>query len=291
MTETPPQSASGVVGDPSHTNDDPIRLTMDETGAEEMDEFESFRPALLKLDKDVRELEVSLLDGFGSRAEIIEWTQRLSVHTLGRVSQDWFTEMAKQFRSAYDDEYERTLVSCLLTGDTRVRPITGEQAGEVRRQMIAKTIRPAKREAFRELRKSAGEYIAEDSGSAEHNAARQRFIAMRPALDELHERQQEVLEHLIQPGGFADRDDLLAWTRDLELATHGEIPAGFGTRCYQERSTRRMLTGEGAGYDHAREFFAAAYLIPCFNAGVADLSNRSKENPEKERTEKSVVQM
>lgn len=291
MTETTPPAFNGVYVEASEATDDAIRLSMNDTGAEEMDEFESFRPALLKLDKDIRGLEVSLLEGFENRREIVEWTQELSVHTLGCVGQQWFTDLAKQFRSGYSDRYERTLISCLLTGDARVRPIDGEQAGEVRRQMIAQTIRPAKREAFRELRGSAGEYIAEDSGSAEHNAARQRFIAMRPALDELHERQQEVLEHVIQPGGFADRDDLLAWTRDLELATHGEIPAGFGTRCYQERSTRRMLTGDGPEYDHAREFFAAAYLIPCFNAGVADLSNRSKENPEKERTDTTPVQM
>lgn len=256
----------------------------------EMDPIDSFRPALMKLDKEVRAVESDLLGGFHNRSEIVEWTQELCINTLGMVQDEWFARLAKQFRRAYDDARERPLIACLLTHDRRAREIPDGQADEIRRQIIARTIRPAKRRAFRQLRADAGEYIAEDSG-AEHDAAKQRFIAMRPAVDELHERQQSVLRRLLAPNGFDGREGLLAWTRDLDLATHGEIPVEFATRCYQERSTRKTLTTPGENYDRAREFFAAAYLIPAFNRGVADLGGRAKENPDAEYESNDPVRL
>lgn len=283
MTSDPTDASGGGVG--------PNGASFRNPNTDDIDEFQSFRPALLKLDTDIRELEAELMDGFNSRSAIIQWTQRLCVHTLGWVGEDWFTRLAKQFRTSYADGRERTVISCLLAHDSRIRALEVEQAEEVRRQIVTQTIRPAKRIAFRQLRSDAGEYVSDASGSAEHNAAKQRYIAMRPALDELHEWQQSALDRLLTPGGFDDREDLLSWTRDLELATHGETPEDFATRCYQERATRRTLVSNGPHYDRAREFFAAAYLIPLFNRGVSDLSGRTKETAQREQTKSEPTQL
>lgn len=250
---------------------------------EGIDELDSFRPALIKLDSDIRDLEAELMRGFGSRTSLVKWTQQLCVYTLGWVDEDWFIRLAKQFRAGYDDGRHRTVISCLLAPHARQRSIKQDQADEVRRQIVTQTIRPAKRIAFRQLRSDAGEYAAEAGTGAEHDPAKQRYIAMRPAINEIDERQRSVLNRLLSPGGFDDREGILSWTRDLELATHGEIPEGFATRCYQERATRRALISDGDDYDRAREFFAAAYLIPVFNRGIADLAGRSKETAQAER--------
>ena len=73
----------------------------------------SYRPALVKLVKDIQESEQALLRGFDSRRAVLLWTQQLAVRTLGEMPQDWFHQMARQFRGVPSSAYERTLVSAL----------------------------------------------------------------------------------------------------------------------------------------------------------------------------------
>lgn len=245
----------------------------------------SYRPALVKLVEDVRDSERQLLRGFGSRREVLEWTQELAIRTLGEMPQDWFHQMARQFRGVPDSAHERTLVSALLRSQYRTRPLADTKAREFRRQLSARTIRPAAHRAFRELRADAGEYV-DDGNDDGHAPGKQQYVAMRPAIDELHQKQHAALTRLLD--GFDDREGILEWGHDLELATHGEIDEEFITRCYGERSTRELLTSREASDRRGRELFAAHYLIPVFNRGVRDLAGRAKEQADEERDDREI---
>jgi hypothetical protein len=242
----------------------------------------SRRPSLVKLVQDVRGLESELIAGFGSRAAVLRWSQRLTVRTLGEVPTDWYEDLADHFQGSPSGADERVFLSALLDAMARTRPVADREAEELRRQLVAQTVRPAAHRAFRKLRKDAGEYVdSEKSATASgHDPERQRYIAMRPSLDDIEAYQQRSLNKLLE--GFGDREEILAWGHDLELATHGEIESEFVTDCYTETRTRRVLIGESYADARARELFAATYLIPEFNAGVRDLAGRVKEIPDAE---------
>jgi hypothetical protein len=241
----------------------------------------SYRPALRAFTSDYRQIEDELLAGFASRRALLEWLQQVAVRTLGKLSQDWFEEMGHQFNSL--ESTDRTLMASLVpTSDSNVSQAAATQ---VRERLAATTVRPAFHRAFRRLRDDVGEYI-DASENAEHDPDRQRFVAMRPALDELERDQQSALEDCLS--GFDSRAAILRWGDDVELATHGEIDAGFITRCYTEPSTASILTGDDEQARHARELFVARHLLPTFNQGVRDLTVRAGELPETERVEQEV---
>lgn len=248
----------------------------------------SYRPALVKLVEDVRDSERQLLAGFDSRRAILLWTQELAVRTLGEMPQDWFYQIARQFRGVPSSAQERTLVSALLRPQSRTRELDEAKAREFRRQLSAKTIRPAAHRAFRELRADAGEYV-DDGSDDQHAPGKQQYVAMRPSIHELHENQRTTLEELLD--GFEDRESILGWGHDLELATHGEMDEEFVTRCYGERSTRKLLTSTESRDRRGRELFAAHYLIPVFNRGVRDLAGRAKEQADEEHEERSTSKL
>lgn len=250
------------------------------------DVLESHRPALRKLALDIQDLREELLAGFASRRAVLEWSQRMTVRTLGEVRQSWYYELARQFRGLPSDERERALVSALLIPAVRKREINQEAARALRERLAAVLLGRAEHRALRRLRKDATEYTDDDGDGSGHNPEIQRYIAMRPALNELEAYQQRTLTKCVD--GLESRYEILTWGDDLELATHGELEEDFLERCYREPSTARLLTSTRPVDKRARELFAATYLIPAFNAGVRDLTGRAKEMPDGERTAKEV---
>jgi hypothetical protein len=245
------------------------------------DPVETWRPALVTLTNDVQEMERELLDGFSSRRAVLEWCQRLTIRTLGELDAAFYRDVARQMRGSE----QRTLMAALLVVGARSRPLADDRARELRERLHANIIAPAFHRAFRRLRKDAGEYIEETDERTAHDPQTQRWVAMRPALDELETWQQRALAACLD--GFEGTGELLAWVETLELATHGEIEEQFSNRCYTEGATRRLLLGETGGQP-ARELFAAFHLLPRFNAGVRDLSGKAGELPDAEREETEI---
>lgn len=254
---------------------------MANNGPADQEPVGAYRPSLVKLVGDVSNVEDELLAGFPSRRDVLRWSQRLTVRTLGTIDDDFYRALGRQFRYEQlgeDGEQRRqgVLLAALLEPGARSRELPETGVRELRTRLAAVTIRPASHRAFRVLRKSAGEYI-DDSAGAEHDPARQLYVAMRPELTELDDRQADVLAALLD--GFGELDDVLKWGDDLELATHGEVPEDYIKRCVTERSTRRVLLGGSREYGRARELIAAYQLIPRFNAGVRVLVDRAVELP------------
>lgn len=250
--------------------------------ASDGDPTEFVRPALVRLKLDLEQLETELYGGFRERREVLDWMQRLCVRTLGRTRQVFIENLARQFRGRFDDERERALLSAMLVPSARQRDLEPDTADELRERLAATVIAPAYHRALRHLRKDAGEYIdsAQETNTSGHDPQVQRYVAMRPAVDELDENQATVLEEILD--GFDEPREILEWGRDVELATHGEVDDQFVRRCYVEQSTRRMLCSDASADERARELFAATYLVPAFNAGVRDLVGRAGEQPDED---------
>lgn len=234
---------------------------------------ESVRPSLVKLNEDLKRERDRLLAGFENRRAVVEWAQRLTVRTMGRLPNRWYDDLAEQFLPA--DGMERTLLAALLSDESRRRPLDTEAARRDRERIAGVIMRQAHHRAFGYLRADAHEYT--DVEDTSQNPLKQRYIAMRPALDELDEYQHRTLAALLN--GFPDRTAILDWGDDMELATHGQVAESFLTRCYEEESTvRNLLCADTEAADRERALFAATYLLPAYNAGVRDLTGFSGES-------------
>jgi len=243
------------------------------------DATESFRPALERLTLDVADMRTALFDGFDDRTAVLRWERRLVVRTLGELPDRVIGGVARQYRIDTDSaEAEPTLLAALLEPDARRRDLADDAARALRERFWGTFVVDAYHRAFRKLRKDTGEYFdREETGPAGHDPRVQAYVAMRPALDELEAYQQQALDECL--AGFADGEAILEWAETVEQATHGELPDRFVARCYDERSTRRLLTGDLEGASTGRELFAARFLLPAFNEGVRDLAGRTGETP------------
>lgn len=250
----------------------------------------SFRPSLQRLvldaldlidgyeDEETGEHVAGLSGGFENRTELVYWMQRLAVRSLGEVPMFVYKGIAAQLASPHD----RPVVQALLT-ESDMDSATAEHFRErVRKKVVLRGFD----QAFRRLRIDATEYIDEADEGDRHNPREQRYIAMRPALDELDEWQRHALDVFLIDG-FENREDIIDWAFILENATHGEpivlpdrddstMPVGeFVDRCHTQDPMAKMLIDPEM--QRVRETYAARFLIPTFNAGVRELLGTSGE--------------
>lgn len=236
----------------------------------------TYRPALVTLTEGVRDLSMELQSGLEDEDRVLTWLQEVTIRTLGQMDTIVYEDVTRQFRGP-----QGVLLGALLTPKNRRGAMTGldeDVARDVRERFLAHHVHPAHRNAFRELRTDAGEYVDDAGDGDAHEPTRQVSIAMRPELNELEEWQQRALSSLL--GGFGSRSAVLDWGHDVLLATHGELDEDWVTRIYRERSTIEVLCGDSAEDERARRLFAATYLLPAFRSGVRVLSNRAKESPD-----------
>lgn len=239
------------------------------------DEPDPYRPALVTLTEGVRERVDELRGGLESERRVLEWLQEITIRTLGRLDLRVYADITRQYRG-----HQGVLLAALLHSDARqgnMIQLDGDIAERVREHFVAHYVVPAHRDAFRRLRSDATEYAEDADDGDAHDPKRQRFIAMRPALNELEEWQERALDSLLD--GFDERGKLLDWGHDLLLATHGELDQEWITRVYREDSAVDVLTGDTVADERARRLFAAYHVLPRYRAGVRVLSGRAKETP------------
>lgn len=237
---------------------------------------QTYRPALVTLTEGVRNLSRELQAGLEDEDRVLTWLQEVTIRTLGRLDADVYTDMTRQFRGQ-----QGLLLGGLVRPSARrgsMVDLGEETAQELRERFLAHYIHPAHRDAFRQLRTDASEYVDDAGAGDEHEPTSQVSVAMRPELNELEEWQQRALEALLE--GFDSRSAVLDWGHDVLLATHGELDKDWVTRVYRERSTIDVLTGTSRMDEQARRLFAANYLLPAFRRGVSVLAGRAKESPD-----------
>lgn len=241
------------------------------------------RPALSTLTRRQQDILDEFLQGFGSRSELLRWGQRATIATLGQLDQDWISDLATS----------RSDLAMLTVRGERERwstsPPSTPAANEYRRELVAGDLLPACRQAVREIRWSAAEYV--DDEDERVDVDEQTHPAMRPALTELDDLQQQSIERLLE--GFADHDALLSWLMTTIQASYGEIDEGLSTDLYYESHTRSALLGKGFE-EHQERFFretvAANWLLPAFTTATREVAERAGEKIEREQTDQSPMQ-
>lgn len=232
------------------------------------------RPASAKLTHDQADLLVDFLDGFDSRRELLEWEQDLVIQTVGQLEDGWYTRVAS----------DAPTVAALLgepwgTCD-EMRP---EIAREVRRGMVAKDLLPAFHAAHEVARWAAVErvdHLDDDADGDEPEAIdpqEQQYPLMRPAFGEMDGQQSAALSQLLR--GFADAEELLAWSLQVVGASYAEIERETVTQPYFELPIRDRLVGTDPDEKDrfVRESWAAEFLLPAFNRAADKLAERTQE--------------
>lgn len=240
---------------------------------------EPLRPALAKLVDDQIEALEQFVEGFDSRADLIRWSGRAIVATVGELPDDWYTELATS----------RSDLATLITSSRRRawaaddEPPTESAAATYRRALAAEDLVPAFHRGFRKLRWSATEYVNDDGDELKPSPADQAHPAMRPALSELRERQRWALDRALE--GFGGRDDVIAWAIRAMHAAHGELDDALARDLYRETHTRRMLVVEPEDAPNGpffRESLAAIELLPPFNRAAREVAERAGELAEQQ---------
>lgn len=236
------------------------------------------RPALTKLEADHDDLVTRLRDGFESSEDLLFWLQEVSVATLGCFPDDDLTDLF----------LEANAKACLIVGPDRHHtsfdePPDHDHAKAYRLRVEEKLLFPEFRQSYRKLRKSANEYVRpEDRPVAQSTDP----VALRPALEELHERQRETIEDALM--GFDSEEALLNWARGLIGASYGQIDRDIitGLRASDAVARDNLRTDTDLRYSldteresrYFRKKLIASILLPAFNAGVRKLVDRAGED-------------
>lgn len=262
---------------PSVGADEPDPEAVEETVLPEFepedygDGIEATRPALQALnEQQMKALRQFRDEGVEHRPALLRWLLRLQYRTLGRLPDYWYHHVAT----------DPTALACLLTGENRgvygergYTNISSAEAWSTRRRLVAKYLRPACREAFRFLRPKATEYLGEQK-DPEKMAA----LAMRPALDEHYQRQEEALAAF--HAGFEDETVFDEWLQRLDVATFGAIKAvepDLDFILLTDRTAPELYRSTDEQYVEARERIIANYLLPATNVSVRELAERAGE--------------
>lgn len=246
-----------------------------------------------------RAIEHGFRDGFPDRRALITWYQRAQTRCLGYLAETWppsalFADdvlLAATIRDPVVNdlpdlevvEQSEFLERALRESSLLVEPMDEEMARRYRRLVEAHLIQPACQRAYQYLRGRAGEYTPTNDEDEEDALLiapeEQAHVAMRPALQELDDKQARSLAQLW--GGFDEFDRLLDWLHSLAEPANGELPSEFASRVVDDPVALRHLHHQ-PGTNAARlyrELWAAGVLLPVFVDGVQELSAGEVASP------------
>lgn len=222
--------------------------------------------------QDVRE---ALRGGFSGRKAIFLWQHRAGALTIGRIHDGWYSSILSQRwdTAALLDDPELRESMCS-------NPPTDRTARKYRYDIIQNDLIPGFQKALSVARKLAVDYSeAEDRAPV---ADRQRYIFMRPQLDDLYETQREVLLWALgRTAGLEDRqpitgrEGLIEWADETIYATNGLIEPGFAARVATPASEWWGPLTRSRG--PTLELLLANRVLPEFNRAIRDAADRAKE--------------
>ncbi|MDG5775965.1 hypothetical protein VB773_14250 [Haloarculaceae archaeon H-GB2-1] len=235
----------------------------------------SVEPALDDLQRKQDSLFRRLELGFESRRDVLLWCHDASLRTLGQVPDSWFAELfGTRYRVAalLADSEQRAEVSESVESDGR--------AGVERGVLADDTLVEACRQGMSLLAEQAAEYTNSEEPV---DPTAQSFLAMRPAVEDLADRQRLVLERAL---GVADpsidsRADVREWVRDVVRATDGN-DQGFGQKVLWSPFWLDALRGDPSSASF--HLLLADDLLRPMNAALRQKASAATEQASKERT-------
>ncbi|MFC7026357.1 hypothetical protein ACFQH8_00135 [Halomicroarcula sp. GCM10025710] len=238
----------------------------------------SITPALDKLNEDQRQwLQRWTIEGYTDRRDLIVSLHQMQFWSLGRVPDGWFVEVCSR----------PVPLSILITSPNRREwredPVDQHTAEQERRLWAAKYIRPAFRAAYRTLRKNAQQYT--NKSERVEDASETQYFAMRPALDDLYQKQSDLLLSLLD--GFEDMAAVDDWLSRLDNGTLGElhmVEPDFDWKIHDSTVAQRVLTVDAEKYERERAV-GRDVSAPSYNRAVDRWAGEADEHREDDGAE------
>lgn len=238
----------------------------------------SVEPALDDLHRKQDKLFRRLATGFRSRRDILLWMHDVSLRTLGQVPDSWFADLVgTRYKTAalLADEQSRDDVSAAAAD--------AERAAVERGVLADDTLVEACRQGMSVLSRQANEYI---DGEEQVDPSAQSWLAMRPAVDDLAQRQQRVLKRALELDGqlpIDSRADVREWVRDAVRATKGS-DGGLGERVlWSPSSTYWMRALRGDPDSATLHLLLADEYLSVANAALRNAAAAAGEQVAEER--------
>lgn len=168
---------------------------------------------------DVGALLDELEHGVNSRRDLVVWCHKASARTLGQLPDEWAVRLlSSRYRTAalLDDPRERDRITDRAPDEARARL--------ERRLVGSDRLLASYTDAMQLLASQADEYQETD---VDGELGPQKWLAMRPTLDDLVSRQRGALERVLgldddYPDGLASLDEVDTWVRAVVRATRGD---------------------------------------------------------------------
>lgn len=255
---------------------------MTEAETDERREERSFT-SLATLRAHQRDIRRQLKDGFTDRVELLLWQHDVAAKSIGEIGDDWHAKFVT----------DRWLTAAMLADAGRRAAVTPHPPSERvarRRRMdvVQHDLMPAMRGAIRQFRQFAVEYT--DDVEDPVKMGRQRFIAMRPRLDEVVREQRIALEWALgraeeQPA-IRDRESALEWADQVVYATYGNIGEGFSASVTALSSEWLPALRNTDGI--SLKVLLATDVLPAMNETIRYVVQKSQEVPAEVRDREPV---
>lgn len=227
--------------------------------------------ALDTLHADQEELVEELRAGFADRREIVLWLHKASARTLGHIPDRWAARLlANRYRTAalLDDYQTRRRV---------LERAPDDREADLERQITADhRLLEASRDAMAFLARQADQF---DETAFQGELGPQKYLAMRPTLDDLVTRQRTALKQVLgladdYPRGLRTHEDVSRWVRAVVRATRG-ADGGISHRAMWSSWWRPLLLGDP--HSAALHGELAAEVLTIMNRSIRETAIVSRE--------------
>ena len=246
---------------------------------------EAVRPAVDELGDSQDQLFAELEAGFDDRRDLVLWLHKASARTLGRIPDAFPQEvLGSRYQTA------------ALLGVEDGRHAPDASLGSFERDLVRDDVLlEACVSSMRFMSQSSTQYAdGSTGGDARQNRefGEQRWLAMRPSLHELVERQRNALKrvlgrHAEYPFGREDPDYISRWVRSVQRGSRG-LDGGLSRDAIWSPWWRQTLTDDPQNAE--LHLTLADDVLSVFNAAIREEASQADEAPDEERQKQSAFE-
>jgi hypothetical protein len=246
---------------------------------------ERVRAAVDELAASQDQLFDELERGFDDRRDLVLWLHKASARTLGRIPDEWPQQLL-------GSRYQTS--GLLGVEDGTHAP--DEALADFERDLVRDDILlEACQSSMRFISQRSTQYADGSSGGeSKHNRefGPQRWLAMRPSLDELVTRQRNALKRVLgrddqYPNGLEGHEDISRWVRSVQRASRG-LDGGLSRDAIWSPWWRQTLTDDPRQPD--LHLLLADEVLSVFNAAIREEASQADEAPDEETQQQTAFQ-
>lgn len=249
------------------------------------DRREAIRPAVDELASSQQELFEELERGFDDRRDLVLWLHKASSRTLGRIPDEWPLQLlASRYQTAG------------MMGVSNHRHAPDAEMASFERGLVRDDVfLEACTSSMRFISQQSTQYADGSTGGESRNNREfgpQRWLAMRPSLDELVTRQRNALKRVLgrdrrYPNGLEGHEDLSQWVRGVQRASRG-LDGGISRDAIWSPWWRQTLTDDPRHPD--LHLLLADEVLSVFNAAIREEASQADEAPDEKTQQQTAFQ-